>query len=148
MLFVGSKQQNIDRIVFRHNRAPRGMSNSATTQVVSMTNNLLLTKNNSGNSSIMLTNYHAFLSPAPSFALRDVYGSINTTDFSTRVEATVLPNFYCGGGSRLGYLSGLSTVTASAGVVTFDSLSVYCYPGDDIIDVLAMCSSNPNYEYP
>ena len=134
-IVLGHQPQHFQKIRFQNNIAPSGMSNTVTTQLRSMTNNLLLkTSNNynnySHNSSIKLTNYHSFLYPAPSFALRDVYGIINTTDFSTRVVATVLPNFYCGGGSRLGYLSGLSTVTASAGIVTFDSLSVYCYPGE------------------
>ena len=132
------KVHSSQRIMFRDNIAPNGMGSTVATQTITLSNSLPL--ENNVNASITLTNYHSFLFPAPSFALRDVYGSINITDFSTRVVATVSPGFYCGGGSRLGYLSGLSTVTASAGVVTFDSLSAYCSPGDVTISVVfAMC---------
>ena len=41
---------------------------------------------------------------------------------------TVL-NYHCGDGqSHLGYLSGVTTVAAKAGVVTFDTVSAYCWP--------------------
>ena len=45
-----------------------------------------------------------------------------------QVTATVL-NYHCGiGQSHLGYLSGVTTVAAIAGVVTFDAVSAYCWP--------------------
>ena len=46
--------------------------------------------------------------------------------------ATVLPGHHCGGSSHLGYLSGVTTVVAVAGVATFDTLSAYCYPGGNM----------------
>ena len=45
-----------------------------------------------------------------------------------QVTATVI-KYHCGTGqSHLGYLSGATTVTAMAGVVTFDAVSAYCWP--------------------
>ena len=60
--------------------------------------------------------------------LTDYYGTVNTTDFTTSVAATVLPGYSCGGGGHIGYLSGTTTVVATAGKVSFDTLSAYCYP--------------------
>ena len=49
-----------------------------------------------------------------------------------QVTATVL-NYHCGiGQSHLGYLSGVTTVAAKAGVVTFDAVSAYCWPLGDM----------------
>ena len=64
--------------------------------------------------------------------LTDYYGTVNTTDFTTSVAATVLPGYSCGGGGHIGYLSGTTTVVATAGKVSFDTLSAYCFPGGNM----------------
>ena len=46
--------------------------------------------------------------------------------------ATVLPHQNCGGSAHLGYLAGVTTVTAVRGVATFDTLSAYCFPGGNM----------------
>ena len=60
---------------------------------------------------------------------------------------TVL-NYHCGDGqSHLGYLSGVTTVAAKAGVVTFDTVSAYCWPlGNMTLQFEAEPSGfDPNY---
>lgn len=79
-----------------------------------------------------VTAYNALLSPMMTVDLVDYYGVVNTTDFSSSVAATVLPGFSCGGGGHIGYLSGITTVVAKAGKVSFDTLSAFCYPGGNM----------------
>ena len=81
----------------------------------------------SNHSIIHITSYDTLLHPPPQLALVDYYGNINTTDFATVITATVLPGYHCGS-SGVGYLSGVSQVTATAGVATFNHLAAYCYP--------------------
>ena len=51
----------------------------------------------------------AYLSPAPSFALADYFGTKQTSDSTTKVSVSVLDQS-CG--AQLGYLSGLTTATS------------------------------------
>ena len=44
-------------------------------------------------STIAVRNYNAKLQPTPSFSLADHYGTVNVTDYSTTVLATVLPGY-------------------------------------------------------
>ena len=77
--------------------------------------------------------YNAVLRPYPTFHLWDYFGNVNTTDDVTTVTATVVPPYHCGGsGTRIGYLSGVTTVTVQRGVATFRNLSAYCFPQGNI----------------
>ena len=54
-------------------------------------------------------------------------------DYHSQVIATILPvRQYCGGATHLGYVAGVTAVTAVGGVATFDALSAYCYPGGNM----------------
>ena len=79
---------------------------------------------------VTLSQYGSFIRLSPSFQLVDSFGVVNSTDFASSVIATVT-SYNCGNG-RIGYLSGIQNVRVEAGVATFDSLSAFCFPGENM----------------
>ena len=108
-------------VVWTNNQAP--LSQKIATQPTIL-QSLLSSK------TVALSNYGSFIRPSPSFQLVDSFGVVNSTDFTSSLIVTVT-NYNCGNG-RIGYLSGVQNVQVSAGVVIFDSLSAFCYPGGNL----------------
>ena len=78
-----------------------------------------------------MSSYGSFLAPASSFALTDYYGNLNRSDSDTVVTVSAVQPTYCGL-NRIGYVSGLQLERVKKGVVTFDSMSVFCFPGGNM----------------
>jgi len=97
--------------------------------------------------SMQVIEYGTLLRPSPSFTLLDGYRNINSTDNSSTVTAYAQPPYSCGGSGRIGYLSGVTTTTVTAGVATFDSLQAYCYPGGNMTVVFTAALDGFNSTY-
>ena len=100
--------------------------------------NISLTNRTTGASSYSstakVTDYvTSLLVPIPSFSLLDYYNVVNVTDSSTYVTASVwAENGPPRCGENVGHLSGVSNITVTKGVATFDRLSAYCFPGSNM----------------
>jgi hypothetical protein len=127
--------QNLHRAVFQDNVGGTVVTQSRTL------------RGHSGGATMHVLAYGTVLRPSPSFTLVDGYGSTNTTDSASTVTVSVRPPFYCGGGSRIGYLSGVTTTTVNGGFANFDALQAYCYPGGNITVVFTAALDGFNSSY-
>jgi predicted outer membrane repeat protein len=138
-VLFGPSLAHYQRVLWGNNTAP--LSSQVATQPTALSGGKQSSSSSSSSSSsttavsvtvMAVQQYNAFLQPSPSFRLTDYFGSVNTTDHTTTATASVLKPYYCGGNSHIGYLSGVTTETALAGVVTFRNISVFCYPGGNM----------------
>jgi predicted outer membrane repeat protein len=136
-VLFGPSLAHYQRVLWGKNTAP--LSSQVATQPIALSGGKQSSSSSSSSSATAVSvtvmavqQYNAFLQPSPSFRLTDYFGSVNTTDHTTTATASVLKPYYCGGNSHIGYLSGVTTETALAGVVTFRNISVFCYPGGNM----------------
>ena len=111
---------NFNRIIYSNNSAIFGSNTS--TQATSL--------QFAGNDTSLVFDYYSVLIPYPTVHLLDFFSAKDISDSSAVVTATVVSSS-CQG--HVGYISGITTATASAGNAVFTGLNAYCYPGGNMI---------------